>query len=111
LLEIRQNRFLATIKLLEWRCLLLSEPHYLDTKGLICPEPVMLLHRAIRKILAGELLTVEATDPSSMRDIPKFCMHLGHVLQSHQAIPASSKDSKIVYRFEIIKGGQEIKQS
>lgn len=86
----------------------MSEPYYLDTKGLICPEPVMMLHRAIRKILAGELLIIEATDPSSMRDIPKFCIHLGHVLQSHQAMPASAKDSKIVYRFEIVKGDKEI---
>lgn len=82
----------------------MSEPHYLDTKGLICPEPVMMLHRAIRKITAGELLIVESTDPSSMRDIPKFCIHLGHVLHSHQAMPLSAESPKTIYRFEIIKG-------
>lgn len=82
----------------------MSEPHFLDTKGLICPEPVMLLHRAIRKITSGELLIVESTDPSSMRDIPKFCIHLGHVLQSHQAMPLTDENQKTVYRFEIIKG-------
>ena len=82
----------------------MSEPHYLDTKGLICPEPVMMLHRAIRKITAGELLIVESTDPSSMRDIPKFCIHLGHVLQSHQEMPLSAENPKTMYRFEIIKG-------
>lgn len=82
----------------------MSEPHFLDTKGLICPEPVMLLHRAIRKITSGDLLVVESTDPSSMRDIPKFCIHLGHVLQSHQAIPINDENQKTIYRFEIIKG-------
>jgi len=81
-----------------------SEPHFLDTKGLICPEPVMMLHRAIRKITSGELLIVESTDPSSMRDIPKFCIHLGHVLQSHQAMPVANENQKSIYRFEIIKG-------
>jgi tRNA 2-thiouridine synthesizing protein A len=81
-----------------------SEPHFLDTKGLICPEPVMMLHRAIRKIVAGEFLIVESTDPSSMRDIPKFCVHLGHVLKSHQEMPVTSENSLIIYRFEIIKG-------
>ena len=82
----------------------MSEPHYLDTKGLICPEPVMMLHRAIRKITAGELLIVESTDPSSMRDIPKFCIHLGHVLQSQQELPMTADNQKIIYRFEIVKG-------
>ena len=82
----------------------MSEPHYLDTKGLICPEPVMMLHRAVRKIASGELLVVESTDPSSMRDIPKFCIHLGHVLLSHQEVPMSDDHPKTVYRFEIIKG-------
>lgn len=82
----------------------MSEPHFLDTKGLICPEPVMLLHRAIRKITSGELLVVESTDPSSMRDIPKFCIHLGHVLQSQQTMPVNDDNQKAIYRFEIIKG-------
>ncbi len=89
----------------------MSKPHFLDTKGLICPEPLMLLHRAIRKILAGELLIVEATDPSSMRDIPKFCIHLGHVLQNHQAMPLSSTHSDMVYRFEIVKGDKDVEKS
>jgi tRNA 2-thiouridine synthesizing protein A len=81
-----------------------SEPHFLDTKGLICPEPVMMLHRAVRKIASGELLVVESTDPSSMRDIPKFCIHLGHLLQSQQTLPANGVNQKDIYRFEIIKG-------
>ena len=82
----------------------MSEPHYLDTKGLICPEPVMLLHRAIRKMSSGELLVVESTDPSSMRDIPKFCLHLGHVLQNQHTMPITDQNQKTMYRFEIIKG-------
>jgi tRNA 2-thiouridine synthesizing protein A len=81
-----------------------SAPHFLDTKGLICPEPVMMLHRAIRKITVGELLIVESTDPSSMRDIPKFCIHLGHVLQRHQEVSDGTASPKTIYRFEIVKG-------
>ena len=82
----------------------MSEPHFLDTKGLICPEPVMLLHRAIRKIASGELLVVESTDPSSMRDIPKFCIHLGHELKSQHTLPTLNLNEKEIYRFEIIRG-------
>jgi len=40
----------------------------------------MLLHNKIRDIASGELLEVIATDPSTQRDIPKFCNFLGHTL-------------------------------
>ena len=52
----------------------------LDASGLFCPEPVMLLHNKIRDIAEGDLLRVIATDPSTERDIPKFCLYLGHEL-------------------------------
>lgn len=54
--------------------------HLLDTTGLFCPEPVMLLHNAIRDMAVGETVEVVATDPSTTRDIPKFCSFLGHEL-------------------------------
>jgi tRNA 2-thiouridine synthesizing protein A len=63
-----------------------------------------MLHRAIRQITSGELLVVESTDPSSLRDIPKFCIHLGHVLQSQQTMSINEGYQKEIYRFEIIKG-------
>ncbi len=52
----------------------------LDACGLNCPEPVMLLHRKVRELQGGELLKVIATDPSTTRDIPRFCVFLGHEL-------------------------------
>lgn len=52
----------------------------LDTQGLYCPEPVMMLHGAIADIAVGEIIKVIATDPSTQRDIPKFCEFLGHNL-------------------------------
>jgi len=54
--------------------------HILDATGLYCPEPVMLLHNQIRDMEAGEIVQVLTTDPSSQRDIPRFCMFLGHEL-------------------------------
>ena len=54
--------------------------HILDATGLFCPEPVMLLHNRVRDIRPGETLQVLATDPSTERDIPKFCTFLGHEL-------------------------------
>src|SRR5690606_18541258 len=50
----------------------------LDASGLFCPEPVMMLHNRIRDIEKGEVLEMLATDPSTTRDVPKFCLFLGH---------------------------------
>lgn len=52
----------------------------LDASGLLCPEPVMMLHKIMREAVSGNLIEVIATDPSTLRDIPKFCLFLGHDL-------------------------------
>jgi tRNA 2-thiouridine synthesizing protein A len=58
----------------------------MDASGLYCPEPVMMLHTKIREIASGEVLKITATDPSTERDIPKFCNFLGHELLHHAEI-------------------------
>lgn len=73
-----------------------SPEHLLDARGLFCPEPVMLLHKKIREIGTGEILILIATDPSTTRDVPKFCHFLGHELVS------SSEEDK-TYRYAIRK--------
>lgn len=70
----------------------------LDARGLYCPEPVMLLHKQMRELEAGSLLEVLASDPSTMRDIPKFCHFLGHELL------ASEQDGEL-FRYTIRKHG------
>jgi len=52
----------------------------------LCPEPVMLLHNKVREMQAGQLLQLRATDPSTQRDIPKFCAFLGHELIEQRTI-------------------------
>ena len=59
--------------------------HRLDARGLYCPEPVMMLHNKIRDMAAGEVLELLATDPSTQRDVPKFCTFLGHELLLDEA--------------------------
>lgn len=54
--------------------------HEVDARGLRCPEPVMMLHARLRKMQPGETVRVLADDPSTTRDIPKLCEHLGHAL-------------------------------
>lgn len=67
----------------------------LDASGLFCPEPVMLLHKAVRELKAGQVVKVVATDPSTQRDIPKFCQFLGHKLLSQ-----SELDGQYIYLIE-----------
>lgn len=74
--------------------------HHLDARGLRCPEPVMMLHQKVRDMAAGELLEVRATDPSTTRDIPKFCRFLGHEL-----VTEVHDEDADQYRYVIRKGG------
>ena len=65
---------------------------HLDTCGLLCPEPVMMLHGKVREMASGDVVEVVATDPSTTRDIPKFCQFLGHELVSQQ-----ERDGQYIY--------------
>lgn len=56
----------------------------LDATGLLCPEPVMLLHETIAEAEVGAVVRVIATDPSTSRDIPQFCRFLGHTLLAQE---------------------------
>jgi len=56
----------------------------LDTLGLYCPEPIMMLHSKISEMETGEQIQVIASDPATQRDIPKFCQFLGHELVSQK---------------------------
>lgn len=76
----------------------LHPDHVLDATGLYCPEPVMLLHNRVRELAVGETLLVLATDPSTSRDIPRFCSFLGHELLEQHELDGS-------FRYLLRKGG------
>lgn len=59
-----------------------EQPEVLDSQGLYCPEPIMMLHAKIDEIAAGQTLLLLASDPATKRDVPKFCQFLGHELVS-----------------------------
>jgi tRNA 2-thiouridine synthesizing protein A len=50
----------------------------LDTQGLVCPEPLMLVRNKVRDLQIGEVLHILATDPSTHRDFSNFCRFMGH---------------------------------
>lgn len=52
----------------------------LDTLGLRCPEPIMLIRKTMRELEVGDVLHVIADDPATVRDIPGFCRYMDHML-------------------------------
>lgn len=65
----------------------------LDTKGFNCPIPVLKARRAMRGLEVGDELTLLATDPASMIDVPHFCNTTGHEL-----LDSSEEDGVFSYR-------------
>ena len=52
----------------------------IDTQGLLCPEPLMLVRNRVREMVPGAVLHILATDPSTHRDFTNFCRFMGHEL-------------------------------
>jgi len=50
----------------------------LDTRGLICPLPVIRTQQRIESLADGALLDVLATDPGTLHDVPAWCRVHGH---------------------------------
>ncbi|NIF24277.1 sulfurtransferase TusA [Candidatus Pantoea multigeneris] len=74
-----------------------SAEHTLDALGLRCPEPVMMVRKAVRGLQAGETLLIVADDPATVRDIPGFCRFMDHELVAQQT-------DTLPYQFLIRKG-------
>ncbi len=71
---------------------------FLDAKGLKCPIPVLRARRAMKPLAAGDILEVEATDPTSVQDFRAFCETTGDEL-------LESREDDGVYHFRIRKAG------
>lgn len=54
----------------------------LDTRKLLCPLPVIRTQDAIKALNSGDELTVIATDPGTMHDIPAWVRVHGHELRA-----------------------------
>jgi tRNA 2-thiouridine synthesizing protein A len=46
--------------------------HELDTRGLLCPIPILKTKVAIDGLQSGQVLKVVSTDPGSVRDMEAF---------------------------------------
>ncbi|WP_028467194.1 MULTISPECIES: sulfurtransferase TusA family protein [Nisaea] len=76
----------------------MSEPALtLDASGLKCPLPVLKTRKAIKGLEAGQLISVQSTDPASPLDFKHFCNSGGHEL-------VSEAEAEGTFTFVIRKG-------
>ena len=52
----------------------------LDTRGLLCPLPILKAKKALAELASGDLLKVVSTDPGSARDFQAFARQTGNEL-------------------------------
>lgn len=53
-----------------------------DTRGLLCPLPVLKARKRLAALAPGQVLRVLADDPVARIDLPHFCHEAGHALLS-----------------------------
>jgi len=58
----------------------MSDPVELNTRGLLCPLPVIRTQDAVKQLIRGDRLRIYATDPGTMHDIPAWVRVHGHHL-------------------------------
>jgi tRNA 2-thiouridine synthesizing protein A len=56
----------------------------LDTRGLLCPLPVIRTQNAVEQLEPGDTLVVLASDPGALHDIPAWCRVHGHEVLATQ---------------------------
>jgi tRNA 2-thiouridine synthesizing protein A len=50
----------------------------IDTKGLLCPMPVIKAQNRVATLNPGDHLEVLSSDPGALSDIPAWCRINGH---------------------------------
>jgi tRNA 2-thiouridine synthesizing protein A len=60
----------------------------LDLRGLKCPLPALMTRRALARLTPGNYLTVLASDPLSVVDIPHMCAEEGHTVDEVTDAPS-----------------------
>jgi len=76
----------------------MTHDQVLDTRGLICPLPVLKARKRLQTMAAGDVLRLLADDPVAVIDVPNFCNEAGHGLLAAQ----KEQDAHV---FMIRKGG------
>lgn len=74
----------------------MSDTHQLDTRGLLCPIPVIRAQEAASRLSSGTLVRLVATDPGVLYDVPAWCR-----IHGHQVLSCTSSDHEFHIEFEL----------
>lgn len=74
--------------------------------GLACPGPILQLKKAVDEIAVGEAVSITATDPGFVADVPAWCHSTGHELASLEPAEKGSYRATIVKRASATGGIQ-----
>ncbi|WP_413203899.1 sulfurtransferase TusA family protein [Rhodospirillum sp. A1_3_36] len=74
----------------------------LDARGLSCPLPVLRARKTLKRMKAGQVLEILATDPGSLKDFVSFCAQTGDELVSKAT---EETPNGPLYRFHIRREG------
>jgi tRNA 2-thiouridine synthesizing protein A len=72
-------------------------PHdcIIDARQQPCPQPLLMLKRALKNLTFGQVVLLKATDPHSQQDIRYFCQH-----QKLQLLLSQSIDNEFHFYIE-----------
>ena len=73
--------------------------HRLDTRGEICPYPLIMAQREMKKLAPGEILMVVSDYPLAAENIPRWAQEAGH------KVLRVEKVGNALLEIEIEKGG------
>ncbi|WP_347267333.1 sulfurtransferase TusA family protein [Paracoccus sp. (in: a-proteobacteria)] len=64
----------------------------IDARGLLCPLPVLRLRKRLLDLPRGTRVTLLATDPAALIDVPHFCAESGHrLIASRQTVAGETE--------------------
>ena len=68
----------------------------LDTRGLLCPLPVLKLRKLIYSTKQKDKIKLMTDDPAAIVDVPHFCNE-----QGHQILESSNRNGYNLFTIEI----------
>jgi TusA-related sulfurtransferase len=58
----------------------------LDTKGLLCPMPIVKLAKAMKELQPSQVILLEATDPGAVPDVLAWSKNTGNPVLAQETV-------------------------
>jgi len=69
----------------------------LDVRRMLCPMPVIKTQQRVKSLVAGDILTIYATDPGARHDLPAWTRMYGHKI-----ISIEENELEIMIQLEVV---------